>query len=121
MLRCNATAQGRLLGTDNPYSSITDDQVNEIRRLRAEGFTYQTIARQVGCCLASAQKIAVGTLRAQTPARTLHRLTREDAPEVSRLHAEGNGYENIAKALGVTRSSARIALLDVKACRQGKP
>jgi hypothetical protein len=114
MLKCKATAQGRLLGTDNPSSKLSDAQVNEVRRLRAMGLSYLAISRQVGCSLSGAQKIVVGTLRGQHPARTLYRLTSEDLPQVAALHAKGNGYENIAKALGATRSSTRLALLEVK-------
>lgn len=114
MIKCNATAKGRLLGTDNPSSTLSDDQVAEVRRLRAAGWTYLAIANQVGCSLSGAQKMITGVLRGQHPARTLYRLSGADLPQVAALHAQGNGYENIAKILGATRSSTRIALLEVK-------
>lgn len=117
MLKCNATAQGRLLGTDNPSSTLSDAQVAEVRELRAAGWTYLAISLRVGCSLSGAQKIAAGTLRGHTPARTLYRLTAQDLPQVSALHAQGHGYENIAKAMGATRSSCRVALREVKRCK----
>lgn len=114
MRTCQATTDGRLLGVDNPHSSLTCEQVSDVRRLRRAGLTYARIAAEVGCCLASAQKIATGKMRGQVPARTLVRVTQDDAPRVAELHALGNGYENIAKILGTTRSSVQVLLRQVK-------
>ena len=119
MIECAATANGRLLGMSNAFSSISDDQVQQIRNLRARGWTYQAIAKEVGCCLAYAQKVVAGALRGHHPARTLHRLTVDDLPQVAALHAQGHGYEAIAKLLGSTRSSTRLVLLDVKRQKVG--
>ena len=101
MIECEATASGRLLGMSNATSSISDQQVQLIRSLRASGWTYQAIAKEVGCCLAYAQKVITGALRG-------------DLPQVAALHAQGHGYEAIAKQLGSTRSSTRLVLLEVK-------
>lgn len=114
MIECAATASGRLLGMSNAFSSISDDQVLQIRNLRALGWTYQAIAKEVGCSLAYAHKVATGVLRRQNPERTINRLTVDDLPRVAELHAQGNGYEAIAKLLGSTRSSTRRVLLEVK-------
>lgn len=114
MIKCNATAQGRLLGMDNAFSTISDEQVAEVRRLRAAGWTYQAIAQTVGCSLPSAWAIVSGSIRSQAPARILYRVTVQDYPQVAAMHAQGNGYESIAKLLGATSSSIRKALSEMK-------
>lgn len=108
------TANGRILGRDNPSSKFTDADVEHIKRLRAAGRTYQQIAAEVGCCLAYAQKVIVGKLRQARPARTVRTLTAEDLPTVRACYAHGYGAERIARALRASFSSTLLLVNEAK-------
>lgn len=114
MIRGAATLAGRLLGEDNRASNKSDAQVAQIRRLRAEGRTYEAIAKEVGCCLAYAQKVSVGTLRGQIPERVIYMADRFDLPRVRALVDQGHKADSIASALGLTPSSVRRLLAEVQ-------
>lgn len=52
---------GKLIhGAHHPRAKITDDVVREIRRLRREGRTYQSLADQFGIALSHAARVANG-------------------------------------------------------------
>nr|WP_315463919.1 hypothetical protein [uncultured Rhodoferax sp.] len=95
-------------------AKFSDSQVAQIKRMRSEGATYVQIAMEVGCCLAYAQKVVAGKLRAGRPARNATSLTAEDLPTVRACYANGYGVERIARALKATFSSTLVLVREAR-------
>ncbi len=59
---------GKLIhGTHHPLSKLTDAKVAEIRKLRAEGRTYQSLADEFGIGLSHAARVANGQVWRHVP------------------------------------------------------
>lgn len=57
------TGLSRVDGENNPMAWITTAQVEQIRELRNQGLSYSKIAREIGCSIMQANRIARGLLR----------------------------------------------------------
>ena len=108
-------------GQDNPRSTSgrDGDVRGQIRRLRAEGGTYRSIAAAAGLAPATVHDLASGR-RAPTPATSKSiaavtsaslRRARVDAGgtrlRLRALHVMGHGSARIARALGVREMTVR--------------
>ena len=107
-------------GQDNPRGTSGDGGVRgQIRRLRAEGGTYRSIAAAAGLAPATVHDIASGR-RAPAPATSMSiaavttaslRRARVDAGgtrlRLRALHVMGHGSARIARALGVREMTVR--------------
>jgi len=93
---------------------LTDAQVEEVRRLRAEGVTYRAISNALGCSLSTAWSICSGRNRSCKAVRTIRIATMKNAPEISALQVRGLGRDAIAIRLGLTSSSVHRVLWSLK-------
>jgi len=57
------TGLSNMTGENNPATKYTPRQVNLIRSLRDQGYSYSTISKVVGCSIMQANRIARGLLR----------------------------------------------------------
>lgn len=84
----------------------TQEEIDEICRLRREGWKAWQIADEcgikVGMVYYILQKNGVKKPPAEKPKRKSHKWTQEEIKAVKRLHAEGKSAKEIAAILGVS-------------------
>lgn len=98
-------------GEDHYNHQLTEEQIVEVRRLKAEGVTYDELERQFGVGRGPLHRIVTGKswkhVDAPVLAKTkkLHRLSDEEVREVRCLRALGIGLAWIGATYGVSEAT----------------
>lgn len=94
----DASAKGRL--SEDRRRKLTDDEVDEVRRLYAQHHTQSAIARRFGVSVSAVHLIVHGITRVGRPNGVRH-LDLDRADEIRRLVASGVSQAAAAKTFGV--------------------
>lgn len=100
------TPEGKAFGPHHAHAKLTQDQVDEVRRLRREkGLPYRTIGQMFGIDHKTARSIAIGRTWKPVTGRVVFRASQVELEQVRAMVAQGVGVAKIACTLGATERS----------------
>ena len=97
--------QGRPVGEYLHNAKLTFAKVAELRRLRAQGWTYPEIGQHFGIHPTTAHRAATGQSWVTPVVAMLKSATQDDAQAIAKLAEQGHGFAYIARALNATGNS----------------
>ncbi len=97
------------------HRRLTDEQIVEMRELRAEGKTYREIGLQFGTCVDYTAEICTGAARRDsggpiTPRATRRKWTKKELAKLSARREKGETYRQIADSIGCAETTLATAL-----------